>query len=76
MPSMLSKENTHALLVGIQTFTDTMEINAVVPQENKDCSTSISSYTALKYIPKEYVILLQRYLLKLVHCFTLNNSQI
>ena len=39
----VGKENTHPLLVGVQTCIATMEISVVVPQEDANQATSRSS---------------------------------
>lgn len=62
-----SKGNTPPLLVGIQTFTTTMEISMVVPQKDGNQSTSRSSYTTLRHKPKRCLILPQENLLNHVY---------
>jgi hypothetical protein len=49
---MWSKGNTPPLLVGMQTYTDTMEIDMAVPQKFSNQSTSRSSYTTLGHCCK------------------------
>jgi hypothetical protein len=50
---MYNKQNIYPLLVGVQTYTATMEISVYVPQENGKISTIRSSYPTLGCIPKK-----------------------
>lgn len=52
LESLWSKGKTHPLLVGVQTFTATMEISMAGSQLTGSQSTSRLSYTALADIPK------------------------
>ena len=72
---MWIKENTPPLLVEVQTFKDTMEINMAVPQKVGNQSTSRSSYTTLGHISKGHSILPQGHMLNHVHCGFIHNSQ-
>ena len=56
------KENTHPLLMGVQTCTVTMEISVAVHQKDTNQSTLRPSYTTLGHIPKRYFILPQKQL--------------
>lgn len=49
---MYSKGKTDALLVEVQTCTDTIEINIVVPHKDESPTTSKSNYTTLGHISK------------------------
>lgn len=64
---MWSKGNIHLLLLGMQTYTATMEISWAVPYEDTNMSTSISNSIficiVLGHIPKGYLIISQRSLL-------------
>ena len=67
--------NTHSLLLGVLTCTSIMETSVAVLQEDGNWSTSRSSYTTLRHIPKGCFILLQRHLLNHVHCWSVHNRQ-
>ena len=56
-------------------LTDTMEISAVVSQEDGNQFISRYTYTTLGYIPKGSFILPQRHLLNYIHCCSIHNSQ-
>jgi hypothetical protein len=47
-----SKENTLLLLVGVDTWINTLEINLAVSQKTGNCSTSKHSCTTTGHIPK------------------------
>ncbi|ERE82814.1 hypothetical protein H671_2g7168 [Cricetulus griseus] len=72
---MWRKGNTPLLLVGMQTHTATLEISMVVPQENGIQSTSRSSNSTLRHIPKRCTIIQPGYLLNHVHSSIICNSQ-
>ena len=54
---MWSKGNTPPLLVGVQTCTDTLEINMAVSQKTGNQTTSKPSYTTLGHISKGCTII-------------------
>ena len=72
---MWSKENTPALLVGVQTCTTTLEINVVIYQKTGNQPTSEPSDTSLGCIPKGCSIITQGCLLNYAHCSFVYNSQ-
>ena len=63
---MWSRGNTLALLMGVQTCTATLEINIMVFQKIGNHSTSGPSYTTFEHIPKGFLIIPQRHLLKIM----------
>lgn len=60
--------NTHPLLVEVQTFTVTIEISVVVPEEAGNRFNSRPSYTSHAAVPKGFYILLQSHLLNHTSC--------
>lgn len=62
-------ENTHSLLVGLQTYIATVEISVGIAQKDENQSTSRSSYTTLDHIPKGCAILPQRHVLNCAALF-------
>lgn len=70
----IEKGNIPPLLIDMQTFTVTVEISMVFPQEARNQSTSISNYNTFEYIPKECFIISHRYLSNHVHCCTISTS--
>jgi hypothetical protein len=60
-----SKEKTPPLLVVVQTCTDTLKINMVIPQKIGNRSTSDPAITA--HIPKRCSTITQGYLINYVH---------
>jgi hypothetical protein len=65
--------DTDPFLVGVQTCTATMKRSVAFPQEVENLCTQ-SSDTACGHTDRHF-ILLQRYLLKCVHYFSIHNSQ-
>ena len=61
-----SKGNTHPLLVGMQTYVTSLEINVVVSQKTGDQPTSESSNSTLGNILKRCSIILQKRLFNYV----------
>ena len=77
MVRIQSNWNTFLLVVGLQTYTATIEItiSVVVPQEAGNSSTTRSSYTNLGHLPKGLYILLQSELLVHVHCCSVHTAR-
>lgn len=48
----IEQGETPSLLLGVQTFTATLEINIVVSLKTGNQTTSSSSFTSLEHIPK------------------------
>ena len=71
---MWSTRNTPPLLVGVQTYTATMEISVAVPQ-NGTLSTSRPRYITLGHIPKGHFILHPGHLFNYVNCYSVHNSK-
>lgn len=63
--NMESRGNTHPLLVGLQSWTASVEMSVAVLQENGNRFTSRSSYITLGHIPKWHFVLSWR------HCSTM-----
>lgn len=74
LPSMLSKENMHTLLVRMQRSSSTMIINVSIPLQDVDWSTSRCSNTTFGHIINDYIILIQVSLLTQVHFCSIHNS--
>ena len=72
---MLSKGNTHPLLVEMQTCTATLKISMSISQKIGNQPSSGSSSNVLGYIPKIYSVMLQRHLFNYVHSNIICNSQ-
>ena len=72
---MQSKGNTPSLLVGVQTYIDTLEISMVVSLKIVTQATSRPSNTALGHILKRCSIILQGHLLSYLHRSSIGNSQ-
>ena len=64
---MKSKENTPLLLIGVQTFTATLEISVAVSQKTENQPTSGPSNIILGHIPKGCSLIPQGHLLYHVH---------
>ena len=63
------------LLVGLQTYTATLEINTAVSQKIGNKFTSRTSYITPGHILRGYFILPQLYLFNYVHISFILNSQ-
>ena len=72
---MWSNRNTPPLLVGMQTYTTTLEISMEISQKIGNQPTSGHSNTTLGHIPKNFSIILQGHLFNYVHSSTICNSQ-
>jgi hypothetical protein len=68
-------EQDELLLVEVQTYTPTIEINTVVSQSIGNQSTLRSRYTMPRHIPKRCSTILQEHLLNYVHSSLIHNSQ-
>ena len=75
LEGMWSKGNTPPLLVEVQTCTGTLELSVSVSQKTKNQTTTKSSYTALRQIPKGCSITPQGHILSYVHSSYIYNSQ-
>jgi hypothetical protein len=60
-------KGTPLLLVGVQIYTDTLEIKMAVSDKIRNRNTLIPRYTISVPIPKGYSVLSQRYLFNYVH---------
>ena len=72
---MWSKGNTCPVLVGMQTYTATLEISIAVSQKIENQFISRPSNTTLGHIPKGYLIILQGNLLNYVCSSIICHSQ-
>ncbi|ERE78110.1 TF subfamily L1MD-TF18 [Cricetulus griseus] len=72
---MWRKGNTSPLLVGVPTCTATLEISMATPQENGNESTTRSSNSTPRHIPKRSTFIQQGHLFNDVHSSTICNSQ-
>lgn len=75
LAKMKEKKAHFPPLVGIQTYTPTVEMSVASPQEAENQCTSISSYTKLGNKPKGLWTILYQYLLIHVHGCSSHNSQ-
>lgn len=71
---MWNKGYTLPLLMGVQAYTAILEINMAVSQKTEDWSTSGSSNTTPKYIPKGGSFLPEGQWLSHGHCYFIHNS--
>lgn len=69
------KMNTYPLLVGVQTYTTTMERIVVVFGRMRTSLPEDPSISPLDMYPKGCFILPQRYLINFIHCCFIHNSQ-
>ncbi|ERE72639.1 TF subfamily L1MD-TF18 [Cricetulus griseus] len=72
---MWRKGNTSPLLVGVSTCTATLEINMETPQENGNESTTRSSNSTPRHIPKRSTFIQQGHLFNHVYSSIICNSQ-
>lgn len=72
---LLVGHGAHSSIAGGSACTSTMETSVAVPQEAGNRSNSRFSSTTLGPLPKEFYILLQRYLFIRVYCCSTHNSQ-
>lgn len=73
--SIWNKGNGHLyMVVGVQTWIATMEINVAVPQEEGTRSTSRSNYTILGHLPKERFFLSQGR--NFVHYYSIHKPEV
>jgi hypothetical protein len=75
LASIWKKRNIPPLLVGLQTGTDTLEINLEVPQETENTSTRRPSYITLGCIPKRCPTIPQGHIFHYVYNGLICNSQ-
>ena len=72
---MLSKGNTPALLVGVQSGTAPLDVSVAISQRIRKQSSSGPSNTTFGFIPKGCSILLQGHVVNYVHSSIVCHSQ-